>query len=111
MDAQYGGSYRDPMTRRADDLIGDLTGAELDELAELAERSEGFDPFADDVVALRDPGAPPTGLLPEWYMPAPSNRIGRGRRFGLAALALGFVVVNVGGFCVTYGLPEWVWKG
>ena len=89
------------------------TAAELtdDELASLALAAEAHDPFADDVEPFAD-RADDTGpsLLPEWYMPAPSNRIGFGRRLGLAGLAIGMVVINIGGFCTTYGFPEFVWN-
>lgn len=83
------------------------------ELARQALAAEAHDPFADDVEPFTDPDAPTAGdgLLPEWYMPAPGRRLGSGRRLGLAGLAIGMVVINIGGFCVTYGLPEWVWKG
>ena len=87
--------------------VGDVTD---DELAELAERAVWFDPFADGVVPFEDPDGPPNSLLPEWYMPAPTNRLGVKRRLALAGLALGLVVINVGGFCVTYGFPEFVWS-
>ena len=90
------------------------TTAELtdDELERIALAAEAHDPFADDVAAFEDPDADPTApLLPEWYMPAPSKHLGFGRRLGLAGLALGMVIINIGGFCTTYGLPEWVWKG
>jgi len=96
-------------TSTATETATTITDAELERLALDA---EAHDPFAHDIEAFRDPDAPAdSGLLPEWYMPAPSNRIGMGRRLGLAGMALGMAVVNIGGFCTTYGLPEWVWKG
>lgn len=85
-----------------------ITDAELEQLALTA---QAHDPFADDVEPFADPdGQAETGLLPEWYMPAPSNRLGPGRRLGLTALAIGMLIINVGGFCTTYGFPEFVWN-
>ncbi len=80
-----------------------------DELARLALAATPFDPFADDAVPFEgdDPGP---GLLPSWYMPAPSPRRSRSRTIVFAALAASLVVINVGGFCVTYGFPEFVWN-
>lgn len=81
-----------------------------DELAELAMSAAPFDPF--------DPGTVPfegttddqaVALLPSWYMPAPSLRRDRPRVMVFAGLAIALLTVNVGGFCVTYGFPEFVW--
>ena len=82
-----------------------------DELARLALSAEAHDPFADDVAPFDDPAddAGPA-LLPEWYMPAPSARLGRGRRLGLVGIAIGMMMINIGGFCTTYGFPEFVWN-
>lgn len=81
-----------------------------DELTELALAAEPFDPFADDVVQfdddLTDLGA---GLLPSWYMPPPSLRRSPGRVAVLAGVAIALFVINVGGLCVTYGIPDPVW--
>jgi hypothetical protein len=44
-------------------------------------------------------------------MPAPGvhrNR-SRSRDAVMLAFAASLVVINVGGFCVTYGFPEFVW--
>lgn len=85
----------------------ELTDHELEQVALAA---EAHDPFADDVEPFSDPDSTgEAGLLPEWYMPAPSNRLGFGRRLGLTALAIGMLLINVGGFCTTYGFPEFVW--
>lgn len=90
------------------ETTADVSDAELEQLALAA---QAHDPFADDVEPFADPDADASvGLLPEWYMPAPSNRLGLGRRLGLTALAIGMLIINVGGFCTTYGFPEFVWN-
>ncbi len=81
------------------------------ELERMALAAEAHDPFADDVEPFADPEADEVaGLLPEWYMPPPSSGLGFGRRLGLTALAIGMLIINVGGFCTTYGFPEFVWN-
>ena len=66
-------------------------------------------PIAADAVPF-DTGAPQgMQLLPDWYMPAPSLRRSRGRVFVLTTVAASLAVGNVIGFCVTFGVPEFVW--
>lgn len=82
-----------------------------DELSELALAADPFDPFDDDVVPFEDdPADLAVSLLPAWYMPPPSLRGGRRRSIVFAALATALFVINVGGLCVTYGIPDPVWK-
>lgn len=51
-----------------------------------------------------------TGLLPEWYMPAPRGlRRTTGRRVAVAGVVISLLVVNGAGLCVTYGWPEIAW--
>lgn len=79
-----------------------------DELAALALAADPDQPIDDDAVplALNEP----RGLLPEWYMPAPtSTRQGAARRWVLGWLVLSLVASNGAGLCVTYGFPEIAW--
>ena len=48
-------------------------------------------------------------MLPQWYMPAPAGRRGRGRAWVLVTVAASLTIGNVVGFCVTSGFPEFVW--
>ena len=65
-------------------------------------------PLADDAVPF-DSGEPSGAILPDWYMPAPAGRRGRGRAWVLVTVAASLTVCNVVGFCVTSGFPEFVW--
>jgi hypothetical protein len=84
-----------------------------DELAAFAMAADPDAPVPDDAVPFgdRDPSTFP--LLPDWYMPAPRGHRNRGRSRSrdavMLVLAASLVVINVGGFCVTYGFPEFVW--
>jgi hypothetical protein len=80
-----------------------------DELAELALAADPDVPIADDAVpfGVPDRGA---GLLPEWYMPAPSSvRRTRPRVLAVSAIIASLIIVNGAGLCVTYGIPEIAW--
>jgi hypothetical protein len=45
-----------------------------------------------------------TGLLPDWYMPAPSGRRrGTGTKVAIGVIVASFVLINALGLCVTYG--------
>jgi len=98
-----------PDTDETPDAPGAPALVDDDELAGLALTATPSDPFADDAVPFADDDAG-LGLLPSWYMPTPSPRRSRSRTIVFAALAASLVVINVGGFCVTYGLPEFVWN-
>jgi len=51
-----------------------------------------------------------TGLLPEWYMPAPmSSRRTPVRVAVVAAVVLAFLAVAAAGLCTTNGLAEIAW--
>ena len=93
------------------DDTGDATTFTDDELAELALDAEWFDPFGDDVERFGEDDPAKFHLLPEWYMPAPGITRSKGRAAVMLGLALSFAVISVGGFCVTWGWPESVWKG
>lgn len=91
------------------DAFDDVTFTD-DELTELALGATPFDPFGPDVERFGD--EPDVfALLPSWYMPAPGIARSRGRAAVMLGLALSFAVISVGGFCVTWGWPEFVWKG
>lgn len=49
-------------------------------------------------------------LLPEWYMPlsGPIRRT-RPRALAVGVIVAAMLLVNAGGLCVTYGLPEIAW--
>lgn len=79
------------------------------ELTALALAADPDAPIDDDAIPFGD-GDPATfSLLPEWYMPAPGIRRSRGRAAVMLGFAASLVVINIGGFCVTYGFPEFVW--
>ena len=80
-----------------------------EELTELALDAQPFDPFDPEVERFGDVDPAKFPVIPEWYMPAP----GIPRSKFSAAVMLGFAfslaVITIGGFCVTYGVPEFVW--
>lgn len=91
--------------------MGDVTDDVLtdEELAELALSADPDAAIADDAVPFRsddDHDGPIDGLLPDWYMPTAVTPVRGGRRLVGTLLVVGFVAINVGGVCVTYGLPE-----
>jgi hypothetical protein len=82
-----------------------------EELTALALEAAPFDPFDPDVERFGDDDPDRFHLLPEWYMPAPGITRSKGRAAVMLAFAVALVVINIGGFCVTWGWPEFVWKG
>lgn len=76
----------------------------FEELTALALRADPH-PVIDTTVSPWRPGADPvTGLLPDWYMPAPSgHRRGVGVKVAIGAIIASFVVINALGLCITYG--------
>jgi hypothetical protein len=81
-----------------------------EELTRLALEARPFDPFDPDVEPFDgvDPHTFP--LLPAWYMPAPGITRSKPRAAVMLGFAAALVVINIGGFCVTWGVPEFVWK-
>jgi hypothetical protein len=60
-------------------------------------------PLAPDARPFTPDGAP-AGLLPEWYMPAPtSRRRSRGRTAVVAVVVGAALLINALGLCFTYG--------
>lgn len=96
-------------------MSGETSNGEIDEFeiddAELTALALAADPDApipDDAVPFgHDPATFP--LLPQWYMPAPGIRRSRGRAAVMIGFAIALVIINIGGFCVTFGVPEFVW--
>lgn len=80
-----------------------------EELTRLALAADPDAPIPDDAVPFDD-GSDVPSLLPEWYMPAPGRHRSRSRTAVLAFTAVSLFVINVGGVCVTYGIPDPVWK-
>ena len=88
----------------------DDDGITDDELTALALAADPDQPVGPDAVPIWLSPAATSGLLPEWYMPAPmSAGAGRARRLLLGGVVLILVVINGAGLCVTYGVPEIAW--
>ena len=81
-----------------------------EELTQLALDAQPFDPFDPDVERFGDVDPARFPLLPEWYMPAPGITRSKPRAAVMFGFAIALVVINIGGFCVTWGFPEFVWK-
>lgn len=81
-----------------------------DELAAEALAADPDTPIAEDAKPF-DAGSDgdAISMLPQWYMPAPAGRRGRGRAWVLVTVAASLTIGNVVGFCVTSGFPEFVW--
>lgn len=87
-----------------DEIISD------DELTALALAADPNAPIDENAVPFAPTGDLGPSLLPEWYMPAPSLRRSTPRTVVLASVAVSLFVINVAGVCVTYGIPDPVWK-
>lgn len=94
-----------------DDVRFDEPETEItdEELTALALAADPDAPVPDDAVPFGDNDPASFPLLPQWYMPAPGIRRSRGRAAVMFVFAISLVVINIGGFCVTYGIPEFVW--
>lgn len=85
---------------------------DLDELTALALAADPDIVLPDDAVPFRgglDEGG--GGLLPDWYMPAPTGAVygRRGwRRVVAVSAVVAFVVLNAAGLCSIYG---WITVG
>ena len=88
----------------------DATDVSDDELTRLALAADPDAPVPDDAVPFDTSAGMAANLLPDWYMPAPSLRRSPGRTAVLVGTAVAMFVINVGGVCVTYGIPDPVWK-
>jgi hypothetical protein len=81
-----------------------------DQLTELALAADPDAPIPADAVPFETGDITGAHLLPEWYMPAPARGLSMPRSLVLAGVAVALLVANVGGVCVTYGIPDPVWK-
>ena len=89
-----------------------VDGPELDdeELTALALAADPDQEIGPGAVPIDVCGSTTSGLLPEWYMPAPmSAGRSRARRVMLGLFGLSLVVINAAGLCVAYGFPEIAW--
>jgi len=91
------------------DDIGDAFFSD-DELTALAMAADPDAPIPDDAIPFDTTHGLAAELLPSWYMPAPSLGRSTSRTIVLAGVAIALFVINVGGVCVTYGIPDPVWK-
>jgi hypothetical protein len=81
-----------------------------EELAELALAADPDEPIGDDAVPMRQIDAEGESLLPAWYMPASAGRVRRDWRSRVAiSMAVGIVLINACGLCITNGFPEIPW--
>ena len=78
--------------------LGDATDEELpmheDELVAAALAADPDAVVPDDAVCLWDLVEGGSGLLPEWYMPAPMGGQLRGRRDHVARITIGFIIAS-----------------
>jgi hypothetical protein len=81
-----------------------------EELTALALAADPDAPIPDDAVPFTSTDGLAAGLLPTWYMPAPSLRRDRKRTIVFAGIVFALLVIDVMGLCVTYGFPDPVWK-
>jgi hypothetical protein len=62
---------------------------------------------ADGAVPFRSLGGESIQLLPEWYMPVSPGRARKDWRSRVAiSIAVGMVLINAFGICVTNGFPQ-----
>ncbi len=74
-----------------------------EELTALALAADPHPVLAPDAAPWR-PGAGLTGLLPEWYMPAPQgHRYSTPVKVAVGLVIASFILVNALGLCITYG--------
>jgi hypothetical protein len=80
------------------------------ELTALALAADPDLPIPDDAVPFGTNEGLAAELLPSWYMPAPSLRRSRTRTIVFAGIVFSLLIIDVMGLCVTYGVPDPVWK-
>jgi hypothetical protein len=75
-----------------------------EELTTLALAARPITHLDDDAVAWNGGVDRTPSLLPNWYMPSPSYYVrGRGTRFVVITLIVGFLVIDAFGLCITSG--------
>lgn len=89
------------------DDLGSITDEELTSLALAADPDA---PIPADAVPFGTTEGLAVDLLPSWYMPAPSLRRSRKRTVVFAGIVFALLIIDVMGLCVTYGVPDPVWK-
>jgi hypothetical protein len=92
---------------------GDVDEPEIftdEELTSLALAADPDAPIPEDAVPFGSTDGLAVDLLPSWYMPAPSLRRSPKRTIVFAGIVFALLVINVMGLCVTYGVPDPVWK-
>ena len=75
-----------------------------EELTQLALAADLNAPLSADAVAWNGTVFGQSGLLPNWYMPAPTQvRRGRWARSVVITLIVAFLVIDAFGLCITSG--------
>lgn len=91
-------SHDSPITPSSLESLSD------DELTELALAADLNAPLSPDAVAWSGTVFGRSGLLPDWYMPAPTLvRRGGWARTVVVVLIVGFLVIDAFGLCITSG--------
>lgn len=81
-----------------------------EELTALALAADPDAAIPDDAVPFGTRDGLAVELLPSWYMPTPSLRRSPTRTLVFAGVVFSLLIINVMGLCVTYGVPDPVWK-
>ena len=90
--------YESPTVGAVPDTLSD------EELAEMALAADPNAPLDPDAVAWNGTVFGLSGLLPNWYMPAPTQvRRGGWARSIVITLIVGFLVIDAFGLCITSG--------
>ena len=92
------------------DDANDLREITDEELTALALAADPDVPIPADAVPFASTDGMAVDLLPSWYMPAPSLRRSRKRTIVFAGIVFSLLIIDVMGLCVTYGVPDPVWK-
>jgi hypothetical protein len=92
------------------DASGEAPFISDDELTALALAADPDAPIPDDAVPFCASVGLAAELLPSWYMPPPSLRRSRKRTIVFAGIVFSLLIIDVMGLCVTYGVPDPVWK-
>ena len=92
------------------DDVNDSERITDEELTALALAADPDAPIPTDAVPFDSSTGAVVSLLPSWYMPAPSLRRSRKRTIVFAGIVFSLLIIYVMGLCVTYGVPDPVWK-
>jgi hypothetical protein len=84
--------------------VGDGEAFSEAELTALALAADPNGPIDCDAVPLAQYLGEHAGLLPEWYMPTPMARSGKGWRIPVVVtIVAAFVIIEAFGLCSTFG--------